>query len=227
MMNIPRCLTFLFVIFSIPVLSQAQSVGIDWIEDGRIELDSTATGIFFVYITNDHCLPCIRMESSTFQDPDVVRVLNGYPTAIKLNCSEFEIADYAYKHIDIVSFPTFLLIDKSGSVISLHSGALDKEELQTILMSFSNLLFSVKVNSQDVVEGLSKSEFYALFKLRQSMGYPTKDLVCGYLETTKKLGPETSRVRLLSSLVEDFEHNPCSKEILHLKKLMSVGIIKL
>lgn len=109
--------------------SFAQDGGVKWRTDyNAARKESEAKNLpVLIDFTRPGCLPCERMDQSTFRDPRVVATLNERYVPLKLNGLEEPILT---SRLGISLYPTLVLAAPDGRIVQTLQGFQDADSLQ-------------------------------------------------------------------------------------------------
>ncbi len=113
---------------------------------------------YFVDVYTDWCGWCKRMDVTSFQDPEVIKIMNRYFISAKLDAerkdsvflngryfvnknpqgqrSSHELAQVLLE--GKMSYPSFVIIDETGKSLQILKGYLDAENIKTVLVYFGS-----------------------------------------------------------------------------------------
>lgn len=129
----------------------ALAAEVDWRHDyatARAEA-RRASKPLFIDVYGSNCIPCKRLEVTTFRDARIVAVLNDRFIPVKLdgdkNMSFVEA-------LQIDTYPMLLLADSNGSILDRHAGYLSADVLQPRLNSLLARLPKAQGPAQAVMQ---------------------------------------------------------------------------
>ncbi len=75
----------------------------------------------FVELQTSWCINCRKMEREVFTDPELSTFINDNYLALTLDAEKFEVMEICEKYA-VNSYPTMLIFDKNGKLISKLTG---------------------------------------------------------------------------------------------------------
>ncbi len=160
-------LMFLFTINGI-----AQSVGINWISVAEAEKRmAKEPKKVLIDVYTDWCGPCKMMNSSTFQDPEIVNYINKHYYAVKFNAEGNDVVTLkgnSYKNQEFdparvggrngthdftkniapvngrIAYPTIVYMDENFQILSPVQGFYKSDQIKPILTFFAENIYKTK-----------------------------------------------------------------------------------
>jgi thiol-disulfide isomerase/thioredoxin len=83
------------------------------------------------------CTPCKWMEETTFQDREVINIVNSKYIPIKVNIDEFDGFDIKSKY-DVRFLPTILVFNKNGKMVERIEETLSPSKMKNLLNQLSH-----------------------------------------------------------------------------------------
>lgn len=143
------------------------------------------------------CHPCKEMDDEVFPLPAVMKLMKENFVSVKIDFMVEELGKALQLKYAVTGFPTFLILNEQGQLISRFSGYQEADVFQKLLRE--SILKSKK---EAVLTGFSPSiqvtqpDFYtAMFKARQPM---KAEAVAAYLDQTKDALSEAAAVPFLA-----------------------------
>lgn len=143
------------------------------------------------------CHPCKEMDDEVFPLPAVMKLMKENFVSVKIDFMVEELGKILQLKYAVTGFPTFLILNEKGQLISRFSGYQEADVFQKLLRE--SILKSKK---EAVLTGFSPSiqvaqpDFYtAMFKARQPM---KAEAVAAYLDQTKDALIEPAAVPFLA-----------------------------
>jgi thioredoxin-related protein len=143
------------------------------------------------------CHPCKEMDDEVFPLPDVMKLMKENFVSVKIDFMVEELGKALQLKYAVTGFPTFLILNEKGQLISRFSGYQEADVFQKLLRE--SILKSKK---EAVLTGFSPSiqvaqpDFYtAMFKARQPM---KAEIVAAYLDQTKDVLTESAAIPFLA-----------------------------
>jgi thioredoxin-related protein len=125
--------TALLVLAALPgVGGSASAQDVKWRTDytaARKEAAETGRPLLLDFGT-ESCFWCKKLDSTTFRDPKVVKLLNERFIPVKIDAQKYQQLAAALK---IEGYPTLILATADGKVIDRHSGYIDATEFTALL----------------------------------------------------------------------------------------------
>lgn len=144
------------------------------------------------------CHPCKEMDDEVFPLPEVMKFMKDNFVSVKIDFMVEELGKALQLKYAVTGFPTFLILNEKGQLISRFSGYQEADVFQKLLRE--SILKSKK---GEVLGGFSPSiqvahpDFYtAMFKARQPM---KAEALVAYLDQTKDASLEPAAIPFLVS----------------------------
>lgn len=137
------------------------------------------------------CRPCIKMESDTWNQPEVQELLEGY-IPLKIDIDVFRKVSNKYSANRI---PYVLIVDANGEVVYNETGYKDKNQMLNVLKkymlntaAFQNDFSSFYSKpSADVAMSIAEKYFDTSIYVNEDVKYKFMNLASTYLKKVKKL----------------------------------------
>lgn len=155
--SVPKKLAFvlLLVLGSLAVMAQERIQWLTWEE--AIALSNEEKRKFVVDVYTDWCRFCKKMDTATFQDPNVTEYINENYYAIKFNAEQREdirLHEKVYKYVrpagqrgyhqlaaeitfGKLSYPTVVFLDEEMQVIQPIAGYKEADFLELVMKYFA------------------------------------------------------------------------------------------
>jgi thioredoxin-like negative regulator of GroEL len=123
----------------------------------------------------EHCFWCKRLDATTFQDPAVVRLMNGRFIPLKVDAEkESGLANY----LRVQSYPTIVIAASDGKIYGTHEGYLDAsrfhEHLKRALAAVTNPEWMTR-DYREASKAIAGSDFARAIALLRSVIEDGKD----------------------------------------------------
>ncbi|WP_418645568.1 thioredoxin family protein [Tenacibaculum insulae] len=137
------------------------------------------------------CGPCKRMESDTWNKPEVEEILNAY-VPLKIDIDVFRKISNKYSANTI---PYILIVDANGEVIYNEKGYKDKNEMLKVLKRYAistkifqdDFLNFYKKQTPEIAISLAEKYFDSSIYVNENVKYDFLKLASVYLKKVKKL----------------------------------------
>ena len=108
------------------------SADIHWQEysPSTLEQAKNSHRLVILFGKSDVCHWSQQMETTTFNDPDIIKLINGHYVPVFFDF---------YKHVEvgahyqILNLPVIIMIDQNGNTVKVFSGYMTKDELKSNL----------------------------------------------------------------------------------------------
>lgn len=90
-----------------------------------------------VYMYSDNCVMCKKMESYTFTDPNVIKIMSQYFINVKINGEEFPEIEAALNEGHV--YPSTVLLAPDGTYLIGINGYMQSKQYSSSLMSIINI----------------------------------------------------------------------------------------
>lgn len=143
------------------------------------------------------CHPCKEMDDEVFPLPEVIKFMKENFVSVKIDFMVEELGKALQLKYAVTGFPTFLILNEQGQLISRFSGYQEADVFQKLLRESI-----LKAKKGTILTGFSPSiqvahpDFYtAMFKARQPMKTAA---LAAYLDQTKDALAEPAAIPFLS-----------------------------
>lgn len=151
-----RLLIFLMVLFSLPIVGNAQKI--NWMTfEEAVKLNETAPKKIFIDVFTDWCGWCKKMDQTTFKDPDVIAYMNENYYAVKFDAeSNDTIVFSGYTFVNEggrngrkgthqlaaallqgkLSYPSYVFMDEKNQLLTVAPGYMEAKDFMPVLRYF-------------------------------------------------------------------------------------------
>ena len=151
-----RLLIFLMVLFSLPIVGNAQKI--NWMTfEEAVKLNETAPKKIFIDVFTDWCGWCKKMDQTTFKDPDVIAYMNENYYAVKFDAeSNDTIVFSGYTFVNEggrngrkgthqlaaallqgkLSYPSYVFMDEKNQLLTVAPGYMEPKDFMPVLRYF-------------------------------------------------------------------------------------------
>lgn len=153
-----RLVSVFLIIFSLPILGNAQE-GIHWMTfQEAVKLNETAPKKIFIDVFTDWCGWCKKMDQTTFQDEAVVAYMNENYYAVKFNAEMNDtivFSNYTYVNEGGVngrrgthqlatallqgrlSYPSYVFLNEQNRLLTVAPGYMSANDFMPVLSYFA------------------------------------------------------------------------------------------
>jgi len=153
-----RLVSVFLIIFSLPILGNAQE-GIHWMTfQEAVKLNETAPKKIFIDVFTDWCGWCKKMDQTTFQDEAVVAYMNENYYAVKFNAEMNDtivFGNYTYVNEGGVngrrgahqlatallqgrlSYPSYVFLNEQNRLLTVAPGYMNANDFMPVLSYFA------------------------------------------------------------------------------------------